>query len=113
MDLARAPLPCPVTVDASGNAFVLGTGFALEGVIARWLQGSSPEEIARSFRDLTIEAVYVVVAYYLRNRSEVDRYLAEAGAAADDVLRSLSAAHPPRVTSPEIRTRATSASLPG
>lgn len=54
---------------------IKGTRIGIEIVLEDYLQGSSPEEIAARYRNLTLEQVYATILYYLRNREEVDAYL--------------------------------------
>ena len=67
----------PVRVDAHGVARVGNTRVGLDSVLIYFQQGATPEEIVQGFPSLTLEDVYTVIAYYLRNRSVVDAYLAE------------------------------------
>jgi hypothetical protein len=47
----------------------------LDTVIAAFVAGATPEEIAQQFPSLGLADVYQVIAYYLRRPSEVDGYL--------------------------------------
>lgn len=58
---------------------VSGTRVTLDAVVELFGGGSSPEEVVQSYPSLALADVYAVVAYYLRNRAEVDGYLAEQG----------------------------------
>ena len=54
---------------------IKGTRIGIEIVLADYLQGSSPEEIAARYLSLSLEQVYATITYYLRNRSRVEAYL--------------------------------------
>jgi uncharacterized protein (DUF433 family) len=81
--------PMPLTIHAErpplretegGVIRIADTRIPLERVIRAFLAGSTPEQIVHDFDVLAIEDVYAVVTYYLRNRAEVDDYLAAAAA---------------------------------
>ena len=54
---------------------VRGTRVGVEHVLEAYLAGSLPEEIALEFPTVTLEQVHGTIAWYLRNRTEVDAYL--------------------------------------
>jgi uncharacterized protein (DUF433 family) len=54
---------------------VHGTRVGVEHVLAAYLAGSLPEEIALEFPTITLEQVHGVIAWYLRDRQEADAYL--------------------------------------
>lgn len=55
---------------------IQGTRIGLEDVVYAFRQGWTPDDIAAHYRSLTLEQVYAVLAYYLRNRAQVDDYVA-------------------------------------
>lgn len=67
----------PLTAGISGALFVSGTRISLHSVVSMFEGGASAEEIAYEFDSLDLPDVYSVIAYYLRNRSQVDAQLAE------------------------------------
>jgi uncharacterized protein (DUF433 family) len=69
--LAEAP---PIR-DTDGVLRVGQTSVTLETVLWSFQQGSTPEDIVDQFPTLTLANVYDVIAYYLRHRDEIDRYL--------------------------------------
>lgn len=77
MSLVLAPEHVPLRMDASGVMRVADTRVPLETVTDAFNTGASPEEIVLSYPSLQLADVYAVITYYLRNRSEVDVYLAE------------------------------------
>ena len=52
-----------------------GTRVSLDSVTHGFMEGLSPEEIASQFPALSLEQVYGAIAFYLRRREEIDRYL--------------------------------------
>ena len=58
---------------------------SLDSVIAGYWEGRSPEAIAEEFPALTVEQVYGAIAFYLRNRPEIDEYLLKQGARWQDL----------------------------
>jgi uncharacterized protein (DUF433 family) len=54
---------------------IKGTRIGIETVLEDYLEGTSPEEIAARYRNLTLEQVYATILYYLHNRTQVEAYL--------------------------------------
>lgn len=50
---------------------------SLDSVIHAFKQGYSAEEIALDFDSLTLGEIYSAINYYLQNKEEVEKYLAE------------------------------------
>ncbi len=51
------------------------TRIPLATVLTAFQQGLSPEEIVSEYPTLKVEDVYAIIAYYLRYRQQIDRYL--------------------------------------
>ena len=60
---------------SSDDIRIKGTRIGIETVLEDYLEGTSPEEIAARYRNLTLEQVYATLLYYFRNRARVDTYL--------------------------------------
>ena len=60
-----------------GGWRVAGTRVSLDSVVHAYLEGLTPEAIVDSSPSLTPEQVRGAIAFYLRNRAEIDQYLAE------------------------------------
>jgi uncharacterized protein (DUF433 family) len=75
MTLPMQPLPVPLRTDKTGAIRVGDTRITLDLVVARFEEGAGPEEIIRSYDTLRLEDVYVVLAYYLIHKDEVQAYL--------------------------------------
>jgi len=67
----------PLRQDDSGAVRIGNTRVLLELVIRAFEDGATPETIVQRYPSTTLADIYAVVAYYLRNRGVVERYLAE------------------------------------
>ena len=64
-----------------GGYWIGGTRISLDSVVAAFLQGMSPDTIAKEcYPILTLEQVYGAITHYLGHRQEMDVYLAQASA---------------------------------
>lgn len=61
-----------------GGYWVVGSRVSLDSIVYAFLEGQTAESIAQSLPVLSLEQVYGAVAFYLANRSDVDRYLSRA-----------------------------------
>ncbi|HEU5441215.1 MAG TPA: DUF433 domain-containing protein, partial [Ktedonobacterales bacterium] len=60
----------------TGAIRIKGHRVWLEHVVRRFKEGLSPEQIWEDLDTLTLEEIYASVLYYLRNRAQVDAYIA-------------------------------------
>ena len=65
----------PLTRDADGVIRIGATRVTLDTVVAAFLDGATAEEIVYQYPTLALSDVYSVIAYYLRQRAEVEAYL--------------------------------------
>lgn len=57
---------------------VKGTRVGIETILYDFIHRSrTPEEIAQTYRTLTLEQVYATILYYLHNKEAVSAYLAD------------------------------------
>jgi uncharacterized protein (DUF433 family) len=57
---------------------IKGTRIGIESILYEYIhRGQTPEAIAQRFHTVTLEQVYATILYYLRNRVQLDAYLAE------------------------------------
>lgn len=77
----------PLTIDQDGVVRVGNTRVTLETVVGAFLDGASAEEIAYQYPSLELGDVYAVIAYYLRQRADVDDYLQWRGIQTDTVQK--------------------------
>lgn len=94
MTLSLPAETAPLHVNRDGVALVGGTRIRLETVIAAFLHGDSPEQIADSFDALSLADIYGVLAYYLKHRDEVEAYLTQQAAGAAAVQREIEMQRP-------------------
>jgi uncharacterized protein (DUF433 family) len=64
-------------MDVHGVVRVSKTRVTLDTLVAAFLSGATPEEIAQQYPSLGLADVYAVITYYLRRRLEVETYLRE------------------------------------
>lgn len=79
----------PLHEDDTGALRVGGSRVLLELVIRAFQDGATPETIVHRYSTLALSDVYAVIAYYLRHRDEVEKYLARREQTADDVRRRI------------------------
>ncbi len=77
MALVIAAEPVPLETDAEGVARVGGTRVTLDTIVEAFLDGETAEEIAQQYPSVRLADVYAIIAFFLRRRAEVDRYLQE------------------------------------
>jgi hypothetical protein len=58
---------------------------SLASLITAFRSGATAEEIAQQYPSIELAEVYVVIAFYLRHRTEVDTYLRFQEAREDEV----------------------------
>ena len=56
---------------------IADTRVSIDSVIIAFKNGAEPEVIQRSYDTLNLAQVYSVISYYLNNKDELDKYLAE------------------------------------
>lgn len=60
-----------------GGWRIAGSRISLDSIVLAYREGRLPETMQADFPGLTLEQIHGTIAYYLRHRAEVDRYLAE------------------------------------
>jgi uncharacterized protein (DUF433 family) len=57
---------------------IKGTRIGIESILYEHIhRGQTPEAIAARFHTVSLEQVYATILYYLRNREQLDAYLAD------------------------------------
>ncbi len=95
-NLTIEPRAVPLTQDETGRWRVTGTRIPLERVIECHKEGESPETIVESFDTLRLSDVYLVIGYYLEHEDEVEAYLSEQEARAQEIEKTIKASMPLR-----------------
>jgi uncharacterized protein (DUF433 family) len=54
---------------------IKGHRIGIDDVLAYYLDGYAPEEIAANLPTLSLEQIHAAITYYLRNRAAMDAYL--------------------------------------
>jgi len=75
MALLMETEPVPLREDSEGVIRVGGTRVTLDTVLAAYMKGSTPEQIAQDYSSLETADIYGAIAYYLRHHDEVEEYL--------------------------------------
>ncbi len=68
-------LTVPLQKDREGVWRIAGSRITLDLVVGEYWQGWTAEEIADAHPTVALPVVYSILAWYLSNREEVDRYL--------------------------------------
>jgi uncharacterized protein (DUF433 family) len=76
-------LPDFLTEWPGGEIVLTGHRIGLYSVVNCYNEGYSPEMIVCEFPTLPLALVYRVIAFYLENQTEVDKYVAETQAEID------------------------------
>lgn len=82
-------LPPPIRIDEHGYARMVGSRIGIDTVIWEFNHGQTPEQIVTNFPTLNLADVYGVIAYYLREKENVDQYLEELYRKADEIRREI------------------------
>lgn len=88
----------PLRTDEHGTIRIGKTRVTLQSVIHAFQRNESPEEIVEGFPVLELGDVYAVIAYYLGHRQEVDEYIKQEMAIAEETRREYEKQYPPKVT---------------
>ncbi len=56
-----------------------GHRIGIDDVLSYYLEGYSPEEIAKNLPTLSLEQIHAAITYYLHNQAAMDAYLARLG----------------------------------
>jgi uncharacterized protein (DUF433 family) len=80
---------------AEGGWRVADSRVSLDSVVYAYWEGKSPEAIVEEFPTLSAEQVYGAIAFYLRNREELDQYLSQQEAKWQELANQSNAQHGP------------------
>jgi uncharacterized protein (DUF433 family) len=85
----------PLRSAYGGRKFYIGkTRVPLETVINEYNRGETPDTIVENFDALQLADVYLVIAYYLNHRAEVDAYIEMVQANGKKMLQEIEARFP-------------------
>lgn len=91
--------PVPLRVDDTGAIRVGQSRVTLDVLLQYWRLGMTPAEIARGLDTLTLADVHGALAYYFRHESEIDQYLRQREADAEQLRQQHEAANASRLAS--------------
>jgi len=75
--------------DKNGVIRVGRTRVTLDTLVQAFADGATAEEIVQQYPALELADVYAVIAYYLRNTSQVEAYLSQRRQHADQVRQEM------------------------
>jgi len=83
----------PLTLWKDGTIRVKGSRLPVDRIIYAYQQGEIPEEIFESFPSVvyTVADIYLIIAYYLQNKSKMDKYLAKRKKEAEKIKQEIEA----------------------
>ena len=84
----------PLREDETGAIRVGNSRVLLEIVIRAFQNGASPESIVSQYSTLTLSDTYGAIAFYLKNKDEVEEYLDKREELAEPVKQRLKAIQP-------------------
>jgi uncharacterized protein (DUF433 family) len=99
-------LAVPLREEPAGVLRVGQGRVLLELVIRAYQRGASPQEIVRMYDSLALGDVFAVVAYYLANPAEIDKYLRKCDEEAEAVRRKVEVSQPRGPSKEELLARA-------
>lgn len=85
----------PLQMNTQDVIYVSNTRVTLDTLLARYLQGDSPEAIHMGFPTIPLTDIYAVIAYYLAHRDEVDTYLKRRDEEAERIRQEVEANYTP------------------
>jgi uncharacterized protein (DUF433 family) len=94
MMLSTESIHVPLKAREDGVYRVGDSRVSFDVVIGEYHKGADPESIAHAYPTLQLADIYAVIAYYLQNRTEVDRYLRLRQKEADRLRQEIEASQP-------------------
>ncbi len=81
----------PLTLWKDGTIRVKGTRLLIDMIVGAHHRGECPEEIFESFPSdvYTVADIYSIIAYYLSNKSKIDKYLAKREKEAEEIWKKI------------------------
>ena len=84
-----------VTQTPEGGWRIVGSRVSLDSIVCAYWDGRLPEAIVADFPSLTLEQVHGAIAFYLRHRAAIDRYLSDQDARWQRLQQESAARHGP------------------
>lgn len=105
MPLELKTVPPPLLIDEHGVVRIGHTRVMLELVVSAADAGGSAEEIVERYPSLDLADVHAALAYILRHRPEIDAYLTESEAQAEEMRRLIEERSPQEGLREELERR--------
>src|SRR5216683_8095669 len=93
---------------AEGGWRIADSRVSLDSAVHAYLEGKSPETIAEDFPTLSLEQIHGALAFYLRHREEINRYLESQDARWEQLRTESEALHGPLLNRLRAHRRTTS-----
>jgi len=71
-----------------GSFYLVGSRVPLARVVYEFQNGAAPEAIRLAYPTLSLEQVYGAITFYLANKEEVERDMAERRRVEDEVIKA-------------------------
>lgn len=85
-ELDLSPMPVPLRWAEGGLVVRLkDSRISLDVIVSRYRRGYTPEMIVDSYPWLELSDIYLIIAFYLRNKESVHDYLCEMEERADEI----------------------------
>ena len=91
-----------------GSFYLIGTRVPLAHLVREVQQGETPEAIRSHYSTLSLEQVYGAITFYLGNKEEVEKDIAERERVEDEFTKAARDASPPPQGKARARPAATS-----
>lgn len=95
----------PFRVDSGGAVRVGNSRITLDLLVSQYENGMTPEDIVRAYDTLELADVHAAIAFYLRHKEEVRRYLKQRGEQAEALQAKIEAGYQ-RPSREELQARA-------
>jgi uncharacterized protein (DUF433 family) len=95
--------PVPLRVDETGAIRVANSRVTLDVLLWYWQTGMKPAEIANGLDTLSLADVHGALAYYFRHQPELDEYLQQRDADAEQLRQQIETANADQLASLKAR----------
>ena len=79
----------PLTLWKDGTIRVKGSRLLIDMIVNAHNRGECPEAIAEAFPSATVAEIYSIIAYYLNNKSKIDKYLMKREKEAEEIWKKI------------------------
>jgi uncharacterized protein (DUF433 family) len=79
----------PLHETSDGNIRVIGSRVTMPIVVGAYRMGDSPAYIQECYPTLTLDQINSIIAWYLKNRADVDEYIREVDEQVEELFREI------------------------